>query len=384
MPHVPSTYDHIVIGVGGMGSATVYELARRGRRVLGLEQFDIPHDRGSSHGVTRIIRLAYFEHPSYVPLLRRAYELWRELQAKAGEQLLYITGAVTAGPRGNAIFDGTLESCRLHALPHEVMTGTELGRRYPGYRLPADTQVLLQPDGGFVLSERSIVACVNAAIAAGATISARERALEWSPTSSGVVVKTSRGTYEAGSLVISAGAWASRLVPALRGVAAPERQVLAWFQPRRPELFTPERFPVFYVRVDEGPFYGFPVFGVPGFKVGRYHHLEQDADPDNLGRDVTDIDEKVLREFTDRYFPDASGPTMALKVCMFTNTPDEHFILDLLPGYPQVALAAGFSGHGFKFCSVVGEIMADLATRGDTRHDIGIFRLGRFPPTAST
>ena len=142
-------------------------------------------------------------------------------------------------------------------------------------------------------------------------------------------------------------------------------------------------FPVFYLTVDEGPFYGFSVFGVPGFKVGRYHHLEQPADPDNLDRDVAGRDEAVLRESTAKYFPEASGPTMSLKVCMFTNSPDEHFILDVLEDYPQVAVAAGFSGHGFKFCSVVGEIMADLATQGSTRHDIEMFRLRRFPSTAS-
>ncbi|MBI4219694.1 MAG: N-methyl-L-tryptophan oxidase [Chloroflexi bacterium] len=367
-----------------MGSATVYELARRGRRVLGLEQFDIPHDRGSSHGVTRIIRLAYYEHPSYVPLLRRAYELWRELQTKAGEQLLYITGAIDAGPPGKGLFEGSLESCKLFGLPHEVMNGDELHRRIPGYRLPKEELVLLQPDGGFLLSERCIVACTMAALEAGAEIRAREQVVDWSATSSGVRVRTTRGQYDAGSLVITAGAWASQLVPALKGVASPERQVLAWFQPKKPKLFSPERFPVFNLIVEEGRYYGFPVFGVPGFKVGRYHHLEEPADPDRLNREVSERDEAVLREFTEKYFPEAAGPTMALKVCMFTNSPDEHFIIDILPDNPQVAIAAGFSGHGFKFCSVVGEIMADLAIRGDTGHDIGMFSLGRFPPTAST
>jgi sarcosine oxidase len=381
---MPETYDHIVIGVGGMGSATVHHLARRGRRVLGLEQFDIPHDRGSSHGITRVIRLAYFEHPSYVPLLRRAYELWRELQAKAGEQLLYVNGAVTAGPRDDPIVEGTIESCRLNDLRYEVMDGPELAKRYPGYRLPKDITAVVQPDGGFLLSERCIVASVNAAIEHGATIRARERVVDWSSTSSGVSVRTTRGSYRAGSLVVTAGAWAGHLVPALRGAAFPERQILAWFQPRRPELFTPARFPVFYMRVEEGPYYGFPVFGVPGFKLGRYHHLEQRADPDNLDREPTAQDEKALRDFTDRYFPDASGPVMALKACMFTNTPDEHFVLDVLPDHPHVAVAAGFSGHGFKFCSVVGEVMADLAIDGKSRHDIGLFSLARFPPTAST
>lgn len=371
-------FDTIVIGVGGMGSATVYHLARRGRRVLGLERFDIPHDRGSSHGLTRIIRLAYYEHPSYVPLLRRAYELWRELQDMAGEQLLYVTGSIDAGPLGGGVFEGSLLSCHVHNLPHQVLTSAELSRRFPGYRLPPDTLALFQPHGGFLLPERCIVAYVQAAHALGAQVHARERVLEWKPLENGVRVRTDRGAYEAGSLVIAAGAWASGLLPPLRGLAAPERQVLAWFQPRRPELFTPERFPVFNLLVEEGRYYGFPVFGVPGFKVGRYHHLEEQVDPDSLDREPGARDEAVLRPFVQRYFPDAAGPTMALKVCLFTNSPDEHFILDLHPEYPQVAIAAGFSGHGYKFCSVVGEIMADLATRGETRHDIAMFRLGRF------
>lgn len=372
------TFDTIVIGIGGMGSATVYELARRGQKVLGLEQFDIPHDRGSSHGITRIIRLAYYEHPSYVPLLRRAYELWRELQINVDEQLLYITGAIDAGPEGAGLFEGSLLSCQEHDLPHEVLTGPELSRRYPGYRLPPEIRVLLQPDGGFLLSERCIVSCVFAAQAHGADIRARERVIEWRASRDRVRVKTTRGSYEAGSLVISAGAWASKLIPQLGDHARPERQVLAWFQPRRPERYQPDAFPVFNLLVEEGRYYGFPVFGVPGFKVGKYHHLEEPADPDKLDRECSQRDEDVLRSFTERYMPDAAGPTMALKACMFTNTPDEHFVIDLHPEHKNVSIAAGFSGHGFKFCSVVGEIMADLAINRQTHHDIRMFKVGRF------
>src|SRR5688572_4310488 len=195
----PSTrrFDIIVLGVGGMGSAACYHLARRGKRVLGLERFDIPHAMGSSHGVTRIIRLAYYEHPSYVLLLRRAYELWRELESGFGEQLLHVTGSVDAGPPDEEVFRGSLESCRIHALPHQVLTSTELARRYPGYQLPLDHLALFQPSGGFVLSERAIVAHVLAAQAAGAEIHARERVVGWNPNGGGVRVTTDRATYEA-------------------------------------------------------------------------------------------------------------------------------------------------------------------------------------------
>lgn len=372
------TFDVIVIGVGGMGSAAVYELARKGQKVLGLEQFDIPHDRGSSHGFTRIIRLAYYEHPSYVPLLRRSYELWRQLESHVGEPLLYITGAIDAGPEGGGLFEGSLLSCQEHDLPHEVMTGPELGKRYPGYRLPASIHVLLQTDGGFLRSEPCIVSFVEAAHALGADIRAREPVLDWRSDGEKVTVTTARGSYEAAALVIAAGAWAGKVVPALTQHARPERQVLAWFQPRRPELFQPSTFPVFNLLVEEGRYYGLPVYGVPGFKVGRFHHFAEEADPDALNRDCSARDEEVLRTFTARYMPDAAGPTMGLRTCMFTNTPDEHFVIDLHPEYKNVSVAAGFSGHGFKFCSVIGEIMADLAVHRQTSHDIGMFRMARF------
>ncbi|MDR7482489.1 MAG: N-methyl-L-tryptophan oxidase [Armatimonadota bacterium] len=372
------TYDVIVIGVGGMGSAAVYHLAARGARVLGLEQFDIPHDRGSSHGVNRIIRLAYFEDPAYVPLLRRAYALWHELQHRFGEPLLYITGGIDAGLPGSVTIEGSLRSCALHHLPHEVLDAAALTRRYPGYRLAPEMVAVYQPDGGFVLSERAIVAHVLLAQAAGAEVHARERVLGWETDGLQVEVRTERAVYRAGRLVITAGPWVGRLVPVLAPVAVPERQVLLWAQPRRPALFRLGAFPVFNLEAPEGRFYGFPVFGVPGFKIGRYHHRHEQVDPDTVGRDVTAADEAVVREGLRRYFPDADGPTMALKTCLFTNSPDEHFILDTLPGAPRVCVAAGFSGHGYKFCSVVGEIMADLALEGGSAFDLRLFRATRF------
>ena len=375
----PRLYDAIVVGVGGMGSAAVYHLARRGMRVLGLERFDIPNQMGSSHGLTRIIRLAYFEHPAYVPLLRRAYELWRGLQAEVGEQLLYITGSIDAGRPGSPVLDGSLRSCEVHELPHEVLSAPELSERFPGFRLPPDFEAVLQPEGGFVLSERSIVAHVTRAQALGAEVHGRERIRDWEPVGGdGVRVTTDRGAYESRRLVICAGAWTREYVSELAGLAIPERQVLGWFQPSRPELFAVGRFPVFNLSVDEGHFYGFPVFGIPGFKLGRYHHREEHVDPDTMDREPRALDEKTLRDAVAAYFPHANGPVVALATCLFTNTPDEHFVLDQLPDTPQVSVAAGFSGHGFKFASVIGEIMADLAEKGETSHDISRFSLARF------
>jgi sarcosine oxidase len=192
-----------------------------------------------------------------------------------------------------------------------------------------------------------------------------------------VRVRTDRGVYEADKLVVTAGAWDGELVDVLDGLAVPERQVLAWLQPTRPERFRPENFPVFNLLVDEGRFYGFPVHGVPGFKFGKYHHLEEVVDPETLDRETHDYDEQLLRDFAERYFPDGCGPTMDLQTCMFTNTPDNHFVIDVHPDYEQVSFASPCSGHGYKFASVIGEVMADLADTGITRHDISLFRLDR-------
>ena len=368
-------YDVVVVGVGGMGSAALYHLARRGKRVLGLERFDLLHEQGSSHGLTRIIRLAYFEHPDYVPLLRRAYELWRALEAEAGEQLLHVTGIVEGGDR---ILDGVLRSCEEHDIAHEVLNGAQIAERFPAYRLPPGMDVVHQPDGGFVVPERCIVAHVEGALSHGATLRAREQVLVWEQNENGVRVATDRSVVEAATLVLTAGAWSqdvARLPPGLvRGV----RQSLAWLQPTRPELFEPGRMPVFNLALDGEHFYGFPAHGIPGFKLGRYDHFGSGGDPDTIAREPTIEDEAPLRAFAERYFPDGAGPTVALKTCLFEPSPDEHFLIDRHPDAPSAVVAAGFSGHGYKFCSVVGEILADLALDGSTRHDIGLFRLDRF------
>jgi sarcosine oxidase len=368
-------YDVVVVGVGGMGSAALYHLARRGKRVLGLERFDLLHELGSSHGLTRIIRLAYFEHPDYVPLLRRAYELWRELQDEAGEQLLWITGIVEGGER---ILDGVLRSCTEHDLPHEVLSGAETALRFPAYRLPPEMELAYQPDGGFVAPERTILAHVEGALARGAAFSARECVLGWTETTSGVRVRTDRREVEAERLVLTAGAWSQEVARLPAGLVHAVRQSLAWLQPTRPELFRPECMPVFNLALDGEHFYGFPAHGIPGFKLGRYDHFGSGGDPDTIDRTPRIADEEPLRAFAERYFPDGAGPTVALKTCLFEPSPDEHFLIDRHPESSSAVVAAGFSGHGYKFCSVVGEILADLALDGSTEHDIGLFRLDRF------
>jgi sarcosine oxidase len=359
-----------------MGSAACLHLARRGQRVLGLERYDIPNAMGSSHGVTRIIRVAYAEGERYVPLLLRAYELWRELEAAAGERLLWTTGYVDVG---EVLVETSLESCRVHDLEHELVDGRELGRRHPAFRVAADAPALLQPDGGFLLSERCIVAHVVQAQALGAEIHAREAVRGWdSRAGGGVRVETERGAYTADRLVVTAGAWAASVGRFEPGLCVAERQALAWFQPLVPEHFAPDAFPTFGLAVEEGIYYGFPVFGIPGFKVGRLHHRHERVDPDRFDREPNMADEALLRGFVERYFPAGAGPTTALSTCLFEVSPDEHFLIDTHPDCEDVVVAAGFSGHGFKFAGVVGEILADLAVEGETRHGIGFLRLGRF------
>lgn len=372
-------YDVIVAGVGGMGSSTVAELAARGARVLGLDRASIPNEQGSSHGVNRIIRLAYMEDPRYVPLLCRAYERWRDLEQRLGETIMVITGGVDVGRPDSATVSGALASCRIHDLEHELMDAQALMDRFPGFRVPTDFAAVYQPDGGFVLSERAIAGYARLALADGAELRGHEAITEWHPDGDGVVVRTASGQYRAHRLVISAGAWMSQLAPDLKRVAVPERQVLMWSRTREPEHFSVGSFPVFILDVPQGRFYGFPEYGIPGFKLGLFHHRRQTIDPDGWDRSIIEPeDEALLREGTSRYFPGADGPALTLKSCMFTNTPDEHFIIDHLPDAPQVVVVSPCSGHGFKFVSVVGEIAADLALDGGTDHDIEMFRLDRF------
>ena len=375
-------YDAIVIGLGGMGSAALYHLAKRGLKALGIEQFEVPHNLGSSHGISRIIRLAYYEDLTYVPLLRRSYALWEELEREFGKQLFFRTGSIDMGPESSEVFSGSLRSCLENDFEHEVLNSAELRTRFPGYRMPAETMAVFQPNGGLLAPERCISAHAQRAAARGAAIQTGERVLGWDLLpDERVEVRSDRGTYRCEKLIICGGAWASKLAPELAGIALPERQVLIWLQPKRPEWFGLERFPVWNAQVEEGRYYGLPEFNpsgrTPGMKLGRYHHRGEICDPDTVDRGVYAEDEALLRAFAERYFPDGAGATQDMVVCMFTNTSDEHWVLDTLPGAPQVSVAAGFSGHGFKMASAIGEVMADLAQHGATRQDIALHRLAR-------
>ena len=369
-------YDVIVVGLGAMGGAALAELARRGARVLGLERFAIGHDRGSSHGGTRIIRLGYFEHPSYVPLLHRTYELWRDLEARSGRKLMHITGIAEMGTPDSGVVSGTLLASKTHKLPHEVLTAAQTMERFPAFHLPSSYVGVFQPDGGFLAVEDALEVNLALAKAAGAEVKTGITVRSVTETPNGVRVEADGETFEADQIIVSAGAWATKLFPELP--LRVTREVIAWFEPSEPALFEPSRFPVFLLESPHGQHYGFPTFGQPGVKIAKHHHRNETVDPDAVNRVVASADEALVRPVLADHIPAANGQCLTAKTCLYTVTPDHDFIIDRAPGHARVIVASPCSGHGFKFAPVIGEILADVALNGATRHDISRFALNRF------
>jgi len=370
-------FDVAVVGLGVTGSAALYDLARRGVRAVGIEQFTPGHNRGSSHGETRIIRLGYFEHPSYVPLVRAAYPLWRALAREAGEALLDVTGIIEMGTRDSELVAGTLRSACEHGLDHEILDAAAVMRRFPPFRLPPDFVGVLQRDGGILAAEPAVAALVRLAAGAGADVRTGETVRTIDARPGGVRITTDRGAIEVEQAVVAAGPWVKKLLPGLPAAVRTTRQVLAWFEPADRAIFARDRFPVFIVAGATEVFYGFPLGPKPGIKFARHHHLDEDVDPDGLVPPPSAADEALLRAGLAAYLPAANGALLDAQTCLYTRTPDDDFIIDRLPGTPQVIVASPCSGHGFKFAPVIGEILADLATAGTTRHDISRFSLSR-------
>jgi sarcosine oxidase len=370
-------YDVVVCGLGVMGSAALYQLARRGRRVLGLDRFSPGHDRGSSHGETRIIRLAYFEHPSYVPLVRRAYELWRELEVQIARPLLHITGIAEIGPPDGTLVSGTLAAARLHDIPHELLAASELTRRYPAFRLPPHFVGVVQPDGGFIEAEASVQSLLTLARKHGAEIRFGDPVCAVEPAKAGVRVVTDGATIGAGTAIIAAGPWTRSLLGGATLPLRATRQVMGWFAPQQPAPFAPGRFPVFLIESRHGIHYGFPPHGA-GIKVAKHHHGDETVDPDSYDQRVSADDEALIRAAVAEHLPGANGPLMDAKTCLYTVVPDGDFIIDRLPGAASILVASPCSGHGFKFAPVIGEILADLASGLPPKHDISRFRIDRF------
>ncbi len=368
------TYDAIVLGCGGIGSAAAYHLARRGARILGLDQHRPAHDRGSSHGHSRIIREAYWEHPAYVPLVQRAYQQWRELERASGRDLLRVTGCINIGRPDGALVRGALESAGRHSLAHDVLPAAEVRRRFPVFAPDEDMVGVFEPRAGMLHPEECVSAHLEQAARAGADLRHEEAATRWTASADGVEVETTRGRYSAGRLVITAGPWAPVVLADLGVPLVITRQVVPWFRPiALADAFDPARCPAHLWQVGERLFYGLPRDGTGGVKIAE-HTNGMPTTADTIDRTIApDEIDSIRRDFIVRYMPAANGPVAATGTCMYTMTPDTHFVIDRHPRHANVVVACGFSGHGFKFAPTVGEIVADLTIDGATRHDIALF-----------
>jgi len=372
------THDVIVVGLGAMGSAALYHLSRRNVRAIGLERFEPGHERGSSHGRTRIIRHGYFEHPSYVPLVRRAAAMWRELEAASGRRLMTVTGIAEIGRPDSVLVTGTLAAAREHNLPHDVVTAHDLMRRYPAFRLPSDYVAVIQLDAGFVEAETGIRAHLQLAAAAGADIRTGERVVAVEQRGDRVRVLTERTQYEAGCAIVTAGPWTASIMPELRAPLTVTRQVLLWVRPVQPELFRTGWFPVFMIESEHGIHYGFPLHDDGLLKIAKHHHAREVVDPETYDRTVSEADEAMITGPLFRMLPAAAGPVTSAKTCLYTMAPDDDFIIGRLPGRERILIASPCSGHGFKFAPAIGQALADLSLTGRSDADLSRFALSRF------
>jgi sarcosine oxidase len=375
------SYDVIVLGLGAMGSSAALHLAERGSRVLGIEQFTAAHELGSSHGGSRMIRQAYFESPEYIPLVLRAYELWRKLERDTDTRLLNITGGLNIGSKDGELVHRTIAASQQHAIPFEVLEGNAINKRFPVIVPRSGDAAVYETNAGYLFPEECIRAHLKTAERAGAELRFEETVLSWSAEEDRVEVRTSKGTYSAGHLVITAGPWANQ---ALGGVfpLRVTRQVMAWIQPTTGVTpFLPERFPVFLCEDPMGGFpgYGFPAIDGPegGIKAA-IHGSDVVCTPETLDRGIHEADVQRIVKNLKMRIPALDGAVVRAKTCMYTVSPDEHFVIGVHPAFRSCAVACGFSGHGFKFASVVGEILADLATNGTTVHPIELFSPLRF------
>jgi sarcosine oxidase len=377
----------IVLGLGAMGSAAAQHLAELGQRVIGIDRFTPPHSYGSSHGQTRIIRQSYWEDPRYVPLLLRAYELWRRLEADSGESLLHLTGGLMIGAADGDLVARSTTSALQFNLPHTVFSASEVRRLYPMFTVEDNMAALWEDAAGFLYPEACVQEQLNQAQRAGAELHYNEPVIEWRPLQSGgVSVRTALRTYEADRLIITAGPWAPEVLSTMKLPLEATRQVLYWFEPlATPELFHEGRFPIFLMQSEssEPLLYGFPsvTHSGPGHQDGvkvALHGSHDLCTPATIERAILPGDERAIRERLAQTMPTLAGRLLHAETCLYTMTPDEHFIVDQHPDHPQVTIAAGFSGHGFKFSSVIGEILAGMATGQPASYDLDLFSIRRF------
>ena len=366
-------HDVAIAGLGAMGSAAAFELARRGVDVIGFDRHTPPHAFGSSHGDSRIIREAYFEHPVYVPLVQRAYDLWRELERLSGQTLLQSTGGLMIGAPNSVLVEGARRSAELHGLAHSMLSGDEVRERFPMLQPELGMVAVWEPRAGVLAPEAGITAMLSQARAHGAVLHFDEPVDRWIAEDGGVTLVTAQGRYRARRLILSAGAWAASLLPGRPLPMQVERQVPHWFRPANDAAsFGPQRCPVHLWQFDGQRFY----YGIPDMGSGvklAFHHGGQTSLVDEVRRTVDPAEVEAVRAATRRFIPSADGEHLASAVCLYTNTPDEHFWIDDCPGQPEVLLASPCSGHGFKFAPVIGELLADRVQRREPRFDLSLF-----------
>ena len=380
-PAVNGAFDVIVVGLGAMGSSAAYHLAKRGARVLGLEAFSPAHDKGSSHGESRIIRQAYFEDPAYVLLVLRAYQLWKELEAESNQDLLNVTGGVAIGSLRGELVSGCLNSARTHGLNYDLLDAIEMKQRFPQFVLTESEVAFYEQQSGYLRPEECIKQHLECASKRGADLRFEEPILSWTAAESGDGVKviTEKDTYRAQSLIIAAGPWASELIPSLPVSLTVSRRVMFWLSPvNQRASFDKSVFPIFIWEPAEGPlFYGFPRTHETGEPKVAIHSEGEDCTPSTIDRNIHPPDEAAIRSAIRFRIPALNGTVSRAATCMYTMTPNRHFVIDSHPRHPQVSIAAGFSGHGFKFSSLVGEILCDLALSRQTSSNISLFSVSR-------
>jgi sarcosine oxidase len=366
------SFDIIIAGLGATGSAAAYHLAGRGLRVLGLDRYHPPHDLGSSHGESRVIRETAFEHSRYVPLARRAYENWHRLESESGESLLHATGVLFVGPLDRQVVAGTLASAREYGIPHELLDADALARRFPALQRIDGAVGVLEPGGGWLDPERSVAACLRLAAERGVTLRFDEPMLRWERDGDAVAVTTPRERYRARRLLLAAGPWMPDLLRGVPGALSVERQVQHWFTPASAEA---NDLPIFIREAPEGVFYALPPAGDGREVKVAVHHDGTGTTPDTVSREVTPAEITATRALLERYVPALAGAHRRAAVCLYTNTRDGQFLIDRHPEHAAVILASPCSGFGFKFASVVGEILADLLQDRIPAFDLTPFRI---------
>jgi sarcosine oxidase len=372
-----TVYDAIVLGVGGIGSAAFYHLARRGAQVLGLDRFPAGHALGSSHGQTRIIRQAYFEHPDYVPLLRHAYPLWHDLERTVGQTLFHQVGLLEVGPSSGIVVPGVLEAARRYDLPVDRLTANEAARRFPAFTVLDDWEAVFERQAGFLLVEDCVRAHIEQAVRHGGQFRPGSAVADWQIVNGQVEVRTANERFLAGRLVIAGGAWSGQVLSDLGITFRVLRKHLHWYAASDPRYQAAHGCPAFFYELPDGYFYGFPARDACGVKAAEHSGGELVADPLTVDRALDPVDRQRVEGFLHQCLPGVSNQPRGHAVCMYTMTADSHFVVDRHPQHSQIALAAGLSGHGFKFATVIGQALAELALDGHTELPIDFLNCRR-------